>query len=119
MNRKDFQQVKQIFQSALEVAPDKRADYLNEKCSDNIAIRREVEKLLDSYESGYLEQPAVEKFAETVLSQGNLSIGQKIGHYRIVKKIGAGGMGEVFLAEDIKLGSSALLVQATCNLCQY
>lgn len=66
MNPKDYQQVKQIFQSVLDIAPDERAEYLNEKCSDKTAIRREVEKLLNSYESGYLEQPAIEKVAKLI-----------------------------------------------------
>ena len=102
MNREDYQQVKQIFQSVLDIVPDNRADYLNEKCSDNIALRREVEKLLSSYESGYLEQPAIEKVAEFMVGN-QLEVGQEIGHYCIIKKIGAGGMGEVYLAEDTKL----------------
>ncbi|HRH42004.1 MAG TPA: protein kinase [Pyrinomonadaceae bacterium] len=102
MNREDYQQVKQIFQFALDIAPDERAEFLNQKCSDNIVIRQEVEKLLSSFDSEYLEQPAVEQFAEKIIA-GNLSVGQKIGHYKIVKKIGAGGMGEVFFAEDTRL----------------
>ncbi len=52
MNREEYQKVKKIFQSALDVAPDNLSDFLNEKCSDNTVIRQEVEKLLNSYESG-------------------------------------------------------------------
>jgi eukaryotic-like serine/threonine-protein kinase len=87
MNREDYQQVKKIFQSALDIAPDERDEYLNEKCSDNPNIRREVEKLLSSFEPDYLEKPAVEKFAESIISKSNLSIGQEFGHYKIIKKL--------------------------------
>ena len=66
MNPPDYQRVKQIFHSVLDIAPDSRADYLNENCSDD-AVRREVERLLDSYDSGYLEQPAIERVAEAFI----------------------------------------------------
>ena len=74
MDRKEYQQVKKIFQSALDIEPAERAEFLDEKCSDNPSIREEVEKLLSSFDSEYLEQPAVEKLAETIVA-GNLSDG--------------------------------------------
>jgi hypothetical protein len=47
MNRKDYQQVKQIFQSVLEVAAEGRAGYLDKACNGDGVLRGEVEKLLN------------------------------------------------------------------------
>ncbi|MGD9562071.1 MAG: protein kinase [Pyrinomonadaceae bacterium] len=108
MNREDYQKVKEIFQAALDLDPRERAAYIDEKCSRDPALRREVEKLFEAYKTDYLEHPAVENFAAEI-GKGSLSGGQEIGHYSIIKKIGAGGMGEVFLAKDTKLDRQAAI----------
>ena len=63
MNAEGYQKVKDLFNSILEIEPEGRLAYLDEKCSSSSAIRGEVERLLNVYESGYLEQPAIKNVA--------------------------------------------------------
>lgn len=103
MNADEYRKVKAIFHSVLDIPAAERAGFLDEKCTGDLVLRREVERLLDSHESGYLEHAAVEDVAKEIAADGFMT-GQRVGHYNILKKIGAGGMGEVYLAEDQKLG---------------
>ena len=103
MNPEDYQKVKEIFNSVLGIEAERRAALLDQKCAGDQPLRNEVERLLVSYDSEYLENPAVGSVAESIASDG-FAAGDSVGHYTFLRKIGSGGMGEVYLAEDGKLG---------------
>jgi|GEM_PF-133014 len=104
--RKKWEQVKEIFDAALKLAPDEREQFLAENCSGDEELRREVQSLLSSFDSAnsFLQKPAVGEIADVIESgDKKLENGKRFGYYRIIKQIGAGGMGEVYLAKDTKL----------------
>lgn len=100
-------QVKEILNLALERPPDERRDFLDRACAGDDSLRREVEILLSSAEKvgSFMEQAAIGKVAEMFGSkdENNLKIGERLNHYEILSYIGAGGMGEIYLAEDTRL----------------
>ena len=102
-----WQQIKQIFDGALELHGAERKAYLARCCEGQTELREEVESLLRSYEvaGSFMEAPAV---AHTELDQ-KLTPGRRIKHYQIVSLIGEGGMGEVYLATDTILGRRVAL----------
>jgi len=106
MNPDRWQQVKKIFDTALKLAPGERVRFLDENCSDDKILRQEVEKLLDSFaDDSFMEQPAAREVASVIIEAEtkHLEAGKCFGHYQVIRQIGAGGMGEVYLARDKKL----------------
>jgi len=100
------QRIAEIVKSALEqtTAEDARL-FLDEACAGDAETRAEVDSLLrfQTQASSFIEQGALKVAAEALVRDGSLAGDQVIGDYRILSKIGAGGMGDVYLAEDIQL----------------
>lgn len=105
MNPERWQQIKSLLHSALEREPGERAAFLDEACDATPSLRSEVEALIVSYEQagGFIESPAVEFMADTLRNETDSLAGQSFGPYKIKARIGVGGMGEVYLAQDSRL----------------
>ncbi|HEY6216577.1 MAG TPA: protein kinase [Pyrinomonadaceae bacterium] len=107
-----WQQIKEIFYSAQDRTPAERSDFLNEVCGDDASMREEVEALLtaDADNEDFLTSPAYE-FAAGMLDDApsEFVAGQTFGRYEILCPLGAGGMGQIYLARDTQLGRNIAL----------
>lgn len=101
MSAHNWETVKELFSSALELQPEQRADFLEQACAGNHAQRAEIEWLLASFSRAddFLETPAVDDAIKLFNENRSKSAaGRRIGQYEIIREIGQGGMGAVYLA---------------------
>lgn len=101
-----WQKLKILFAQAVQLSPDERGKYLDQECGSDEVLRQEIEALLksNSQASQFIERPAVDKVASAILTKNSqLTKGEKIAHYEIEGSLGFGGMGEVYLATDVRL----------------
>jgi eukaryotic-like serine/threonine-protein kinase len=107
-----LQRIEEIFHAALDQEPEQVGAFLNTACEGDDVLRRKVEALLASHQlSGSFIETSVAGVASRIIEnrQADLLVGQTFGHYKILNRIGSGGMGEVYLATDMTAGRKAAL----------
>ena len=112
MTPERWQQVKEIFNSAIMCRPEERGLFISRACSGDDELRSEVESLIASHEQSgdFIDQPAFEVAASLLVNEkAELTPGQTVGSYEVISFISRGGMGEVYLAEDKRLGRKVAL----------
>jgi len=110
MKPERWQKIELLCQAALAMKPGKREKYIEEACAGDESLRKEVADLLaqQSKVEDFLEDPAIEVLAKALAKEQENApardlTGSTISHYRVVEKIGTGGMGEVYKARDMHL----------------
>jgi serine/threonine protein kinase/Tol biopolymer transport system component/Tfp pilus assembly protein PilF len=102
MTPERWKKVEEVFESALERSPEERRGYLAEACDGDESLRGQVETLLQSYEQAgsFIEEPVLAPDPNRTLidEQSPAMIGRRVGSYKLVREIGRGGMGSVYLA---------------------
>src|SRR5262252_7991549 len=112
MTPERWQKIIELADAASEFGVEEREAFLDRACAGDDAMRSEVESLVasDQQANGFIEHPAFGVAADIIASdQPESLIGQMIGLYRIIDLLGAGGMGEVYLATDTRLDRKVAL----------
>jgi serine/threonine protein kinase/Tfp pilus assembly protein PilF/TolB-like protein len=107
-----WQKVREVFDAALLRQPEERPRFIVEACGADKTLCAEVESLLSSLGSAdsFLETPAASKVADIIKPESpSLANGTSFSHYEIIREIGRGGMGEVYLAKDTNLNRKVAL----------
>jgi Tol biopolymer transport system component len=108
MRAERFRRIDELFDAALERGAGERDAFLDSACAGDDELRAAVERLLAAHAraADFIESPAMEVAARLAVTS---EVGRRVGPYKILSPLGAGGMGEVYLAEDVRLNRRVAL----------
>jgi serine/threonine protein kinase/tetratricopeptide (TPR) repeat protein len=111
MTPERYNQIVEVFLEASQRNVDTRGKFIAAVCHGDDELRREVEAMLASDEQSqqFLDKFPNDVATELLAGRGVSIVGQQLGEYKVIELLGKGGMGEVFLAQDTRLGRRAAL----------